>query len=833
MRSIFNREKHRKYLHLLLMKGLFGSLFSAFLAGMCCFTFAQTKPSAIQGKVLMESNEAAEAATIVLLKAADSSIVRSSLADRAGAYVFTGIKPDTYLLLATSIGCSKVYSGPYKVSDGQSTIAQNIILKLINSQLQEVKVVARKPYVEVKPGKIVLNIQSSVVAAGNSVYDVLKQAPGVRVNTGNEVLTIVGRQPALITINGKPTNLNGDDLVNLLRSMQSSNIDQVELITSTSAKYDASSGGVINIIQKKGTNIGTNGSVTAGFGYGKYYKSRAGIVFNSRTNKLNVFGNYSLDDNKTGRYINTNRNINYDNTLSNYNVDYNNTQQSYNHNFKLGADYSLSPKQTIGFLVSGIVREDDFLKDNNLKISNQHKLDSVIIAKSTLDRGSSFLNYNINYDGALDKSGKNLAVDVDYSTYKRHSNEYITNNFYTPSGTKYRDSLQLQNLSPSNIHIWTAKVDYINPLSKTSKLEAGVKYNNVKSNNNLIFGPLVNQTYTADPNYTNRFIYTEIVSAAYLNYMNKIGKFDFTAGVRAEKTTSNGSSIGVSSKPTVTNGNNYFNLFPQTQLNYQINKNNALSLSYNRGIHRPDYQDINPFLYYTDLYDYVSGNPNLKPEYTNSIQLSHTYKETFITTLYYNVTNDAYDFPIYEQNDSSKVNITIRKNFGRIFVYGASFYAPVQFNSWWNASFNLDASYQRYTAYAVNGYFNKSMQDIIFNTTQNFTLSSTLLGEITGRYESPTLYGVNELKQSYTVNAGIGKQVLNKRGSLKLSVIDIFNSDRERYHILYQNVDLMGVNKRETRRVMLNFTYRFGKTSVKSATKRNSVGDEELRRTGN
>ncbi|MDN3549822.1 TonB-dependent receptor domain-containing protein [Mucilaginibacter aquaedulcis] len=781
----------------------------------------------------MESNEGAEAATIVLLKAADSSVVRSSLADRSGAYVFSGIKPDSYLLLATSIGCSKVYSGPYKVADDANITASNIILKLINSQLQEVQVIARRPYIEVKPGKVVLNVQNSIVADGNSVYDVLRQSPGVHVNNGNELLSIVGRQPALITIDGKPTNLTGDDLVNLLRSMQSSNIDQVEMITSTSSKYDASSGGIINIIQKKGTNIGTNGSVTAGFGYGKYYKSRAGIVFNTRTSKLNIFGNYSLDDNKTSRYINTNRNINYDNILSNYNVDYNNTQHSYNHNFRLGADYSPSAKQTIGFLVSGIVREDNFLKDNNLKISNQNKLDSVIVAQSSLDRGSSFLNYNINYDGALDKSGKNLSADVDYSTYTRHSNEYITNNFYTPEGVRYRDSLQLQNLSPSHIHIWTAKIDYINPLSKTSRLEAGVKYNNVKSDNNLIFGPLVNRAYVADPNYTNRFIYTEIVSAGYLNYIGKVGKLDITAGIRAEKTTSTGNSVGVGSEPAITNKNSYFNIFPQTQLSYQLNKNNTLSLSYNRGVHRPDYQDINPFLYYTDLYDYVSGNPNLKPEYTNSIQLSHTYKETFITTLYYNVTNDAYDFPIYEQNDSSKVNITIRKNFGRIFVYGASFYAPVQFNSWWSGSFNLDASYQRYTAYAVNGYFNKGMQDIIFNTTQNFSLSSSIQAEVSGRYESPTLYGVNELKQSYTVNTGLSKQVLQKRGSLKLSVIDIFNSDRERYHILYQNVDLSGINKRETRRVMLNFTYRFGKTSVKSATKHNTGGDEEQRRTGN
>jgi len=222
------------------MKVLFGGLFSIFLIGICFFSFAQTKPSAILGKVLMENKDAAEAATVVLLKAADSSVVRSALADAAGKFGFANISPDTYLLLATSIGCSKVYSSSYKVLEGQNIVAENIVLKRISNQLQEVKVVAKKPYIEVKPGKIVLNVQNSLTAEGNSAYDILRQSPGVHVNSTNETLMISGRQAALITIDGKPTNLTGDDLVNLLRSMQSSTIDQIEMITSTSAKYDAS-----------------------------------------------------------------------------------------------------------------------------------------------------------------------------------------------------------------------------------------------------------------------------------------------------------------------------------------------------------------------------------------------------------------------------------------------------------------------------------------------------------------------------------------------------------------------------------------------------------------
>jgi len=812
------------------MKVLFGGIFFAFLTGMCFISFAQTKPSAIQGKVLTDTNSPAEAATVVLMLAADSAIIKSSLADKTGAYQFSNIAPGNYILLASQVGSGKIYAGPYELMTGQTFIAPNITLKQTSTQLKAVTVTARRPYIQVKPGKIVLNVQNSILADGNSAYEVLRQSPGVHVGGDKESLSITGRQPALITIDGRATNLTGDDLNNLLRSMQSSTIDQIEIISSASAKYDASGGGIINIVLKKGKNIGTNGTLTAGAGYGKYAKGRTGIVFNNRTAKVNVFGNYTFDDNKTTRIINTNRNINYHDTLSNYNVAYHNIQKMQNHNFKAGLDYSLSAKQSIGFLVSGIVTDSKFIKDNTLKISNQNKLDSVIIAQSNLDRGSSFFNYNANYNGELGKGGKTLSADVTYSTYNRHSNEFITNNFYTPGGDSYRDAQQLENISPSNIHIWTFKADYVNPLTKTSRIEAGAKYNHAKSDNNLTFGPKVGNVYQADPNFSNRFLYIEKVSAGYINYINKVGKWDITAGLRGENTDSKGSSIGNASTST---SYNYFDLFPQAQISYTYNEKNVFSISYNRGIHRPDYQDINPFLYYTDPYDYRSGNKNLKPEYSNTFQLSHTYNDTFITTLYYNQTNDAYDFPVYRQNDTTKVNITERKNFGRIYVYGLSFYAPVQFTKWWSANFNLDASYLRYKAYPVNGTFNKASQDIIFNSTQTFAISSTIAAEITGRYESPTLYGVNQLKQSYAVNAGISKSLFNKRASIKINLNDVFNTDRDRNYAVYQNIDLSEYNKKETRILRIGFSYRFGKTSVKSATKHNTGSDDEQRRTGN
>ncbi|MEO3404369.1 TonB dependent receptor [Mucilaginibacter sp. CAU 1740] len=810
-----------------------GFLF-AFLMGLCCAAFSQTKAPVIQGKVFLDNKQPAEAATVILFKIStpDTSILRSGFVSPTGQFEFTDLRPGSYLIQASQIGYTKIYSGPYNLEANKTITTSDIILQPSNHQLQEVKIVARKPFIDVKPGRITLSIQNSVLAEGNSAFDILRQSPGVRVNS-NETLSVTGRQPAMILIDGRPTNLTGDDLASVLRSMQSSTIDQIEVISSPSAKYDASGGGVINIILKKGKNLGTNGTVTAMAGYGKYYKSTVGIVFNHRTKNLNIFGNYTFDANKSARTIETRRSILFDDVLSNYNVDYNNIQTTRNHNFKLGADYNITPKQTLGFQIFGIVREDDFTKHNNLDILNRGKLDSMVNARSNLDRGSSYLNYNVNYNAKLDTNGRSLSVDANYSSNHRHSNEYINNSFLSPSGDSYRDDLDLENLSPAKIHIWTSKIDYVNPLNKTSKLEIGAKYSHVNSDNDLVFGPKVNNVYQADPELSNRFLYKETITAGYINYLNKIGAWDINAGIRAEDTHTSGNSWAIDQSTPFTNTRSYFNIFPQVQVNYDLDKKNTIGLGYNRGIHRPMYEDINPFLYYTDLYDYRAGNPNLKPEFTNTIQLSHTYDQSISTQLYYSVTNDAYDFPIYQQNDTTKVNITIRKNFGQIFVYGASFYAPAQFTKWWNAGFSVDAMYVRYKAYAENGDFNRAKQDIILSTTQTFNITAKTTAEILGRYETPTLYGVNNLKSSYTVNAGISRQILNKLGTLKLTVMDIFNTDRVRNYAIYQNINLSENSKRDTRIVRLNFSYRFGKSTVKSAAKRNTGNDDERRRTGN
>jgi outer membrane receptor protein involved in Fe transport len=782
------------------------------------------RPSAIHGSIFLQNNIAAEAATVILLNLPDSSVATSALVNSKGAFDFLNVQPGKYILLATRLGSLRSFSNNFRVIAGQDLTITPIILSGSSKELTEVSIVAKTPFVETRPGKIIINPQASISADGKSALEILKQSPGVRVDN-NDNISINGKQKALILIDGKATNLTEADLATLLRGMQGTTIDKFEIIRNTSAKYDAAAGGIINIILKKGQNIGTNGTYTASVGYGRYYKANTGILFNNRTEHLNIFGNYNIDTKKTYRDIYTDRNITNAGILSNYNSTYNNVQEVLSHTFKIGADYYLSPRHIIGVIVNGAVSNNNFVKSNILKISNQGNLDSIVKAGSIIDRTLNYFNYNINYNGNLNKEGKNLSASLTYSPNNRHNNEYITNQFYTATGNEYRSPYLLQSLSPSNRSNWTALLDYVNPLSKKSRIETGLKYSRTKSDNNFIFGPYVAGQYTIDPNFSNRFIYTENVSAAYVNYNSSFGKFDLETGLRGEYSYTEGNSINLSLVTT----RKYFNLFPSLLLNYRYNAKNQINLTFSRGITRPEYEKLNPFYTFLDLYNYQAGNAYLRPSYSNNIAIGHTYNESISTSLFANLTTDDTDV-FYTQSNTTKVAVLNRVNLGTINIFGISVNMPVKFFNWWNGIYEINASYQHYKAYPQYGTLNQWTGDLILKSTQSFTLSEAISAEILGNYESATQYGINKFRPSYNIDAGMRVKILNNKGTLGLGLTDVFNTQRVRYYTNYQGLDLRQTIKTESRVFKLNFAYRFGKSTVKVAPSRKTGNEVEQNR---
>jgi len=776
------------------------------------YSYAQTGGSSVKGKVLGENKTAVEYATVILLKSADSAIVKSSISTTTGLFRFDNIKAGTYIILVHKIGYARYYTPPYKIAANSEIDAGEINLQPLNTQLQQVTVTDKRDYIELLPDKTVLNIDKSIMAAGNTVFDILNTAPGVRIND-NTILFKGGQRP-LITIDGKPISSFSDDQVaDLLKSYQSDMVSQIELIENPSAKYDAAGGGgVINIILKKNKDLGFKASVNQSAAVGQDYKFNTGLNLNYNTGKLNLFGNFNFSDNKVQRFLDLDRVITGDGPVSDYDLDYKNLFSNQNYGFNGGADYKITPKQTVGIQAYGYTNDLGGKKTNTTDISNNGVMDSVIDTKSYTTRKITNVNYNVNYRGSFGKDNKSsLSADFDYSTYVRNQDQMLQSDFFTAAGNTYRPTLFYNETTPSNINVRSEKIDFTQELSKTGSLSLGIKNNQVNSNNNVLFEQKTDTgSFVPVPSLTDHFIYNERINAAYISYSDKFNKTSVNIGLRGEQTDSYGKSL----YPNNTTQNSYFDLFPNVMITQPTDTNNTVTIGYNRRITRPDYQDLNPFVAYIDQYAYSVGNPFLKPEYIDSYVLTDIYKNKYKLTLSAIKTNNFY-ISIFQQNDSTKVYTTTNSNIGTYIQYMAELDFPVPLNRWWDADVYMEGGFDRFIYKAAVP--SKNTFDFTLNVTQNFSITNSLKAEVNGEYDAPTYYGITYLKSLLDVGGGVSQTILKGNGSIKLAVSDVFNSDGYKYRSTYLNLDLTGHEKVSTRFITATFTYRFGKQSVNTS----------------
>lgn len=807
------------------MKFLFGCFLAAFIGCFYSYSYGQSSASSIKGRVITSANIPAEGVTVLLLTSPDSAVFKAAITGKNGIFSLNNIKPGNYIVYLHKIGYAKYYSGKYNL-DGNGIDMGDIALRSLNKQLAEVSVSARRDYVEVHPDKMVLNVDRNILATGNSVLDVLQTAPGVHI-VDNAVL-FKGGQKALVAINGKPVGaLSDEQLADLLKSYPSSMISQVELIPNPPAKYDAGgSGGVINIILKKSKDLGFKANVSESVAIGQDYKSATAINTNYRSAKFNVFANYSFAANKIPRLLDIDNNIHQDGALTNIGIDYNSIVTTRTHNFNTGLDYNLTPKQTVGVLFYGYSTQTGIDKGSITHIVNNGSLDSVITETSHVNRPVYNLNYNANYRGSFGKDNRTtLSADFDYSAYNRRSFEEIKNEFFLPDYLQARDPLFYTDNSPSTIHIRSERIDIITQLTPGSSLSAGLKNNQVNSDNNINFGQQYDnsQSFLPIPSLTDHFVYAEQVNAAYGSYNNKFGKSDLTVGLRAEQTRSH----GISYHPDKNVMHNYTDFFPSFQWIQDVTKDHELTIDFNRRIDRPNYLDLNPFVGFINQYSYSTGNPFLKPMYTNTYEVADLFKQKYSLALRYLVANN-FASPVYELNDSTKVLTTTYNNIGKRYAWEAEFYIPATLTKWWDINSDIDAAYEKYVFNADSA--RKNTFELIIKLNQDFTLPGGIKGQILGTYENPVFYGIKQYQHVIRFDAGLSKPIIHNKATIKLAIDDFFNSEEARYTSNYQGIDLTGREKAGSRFVIMSFSYRFGKQSSKSATKRTGGNDEAQER---
>ncbi len=794
---------------------------------------AQTKlaGSKITGSVIDEQNKPLDFATILLVKTKDSAMVKSSMADAEGKFVFENISEGEYRVSANMVGYKKVFSKSFNINAGQLKIDLPPLQSSMDSkQLKEVSIVAQKPFIERKMDKLIVNVESSSLSAGNTAMEVLEKAPGVTIDKDDNI-SMKGKQGVLIMLDGKPTYMSSADVANMLRNMQSNQIETIELITSPSAKYDASgTSGIINIKTKKNKNYGVNGTLTAGTGYGQTSKYNGGTTLNYRKNKINLFGNYNFSDNGRLQNLDLYRKVTYKDTVTNFSQLNNLDNRRNSNSFKTGADFFINKNHTVGLLVNGYFNNNTEKANNYTSRNNNFNQSEDIVIVGTNKEKYQNVAYNFNYKGTLDTAGKELSVDLDYSNYQGNHDE-LRDNRYSATNIEQRNALFVKNFSPSDIDVKSIKIDYTHPLNKSSKFETGFKASIVKTDNDLLLAKLSESSneWIADPEYTNRFLYDENVNAAYVNYSTEYKKLGIQLGLRAEYTHSKGNSI---TKNQLVD-RKYIEFFPSLSLSRTLDKNNQLGFSYSRRIDRPGYDDLNPFMNFLDEYTFQKGNPYLNPQFTSSFDLSHTYKGGITTSINYSHTADVMTF-VTEQEDETLRTYATQRNLDEQNIYGLNIYAPVPVRKWWNINNNLQVFHMGFKSKSDQGEdLNAGQMAVTYNMDHSFTINKTFTAQFSTQYQSPLQYGIFKVGSQVVMNAGLRKSFMNNKMNLSFNMNDIFNTRQQKISTTYQNMDLNFIEKGESQVGRISLSYRFGKNEVKAARRRSTGLEDETNRMKN
>ncbi|WP_207493818.1 outer membrane beta-barrel family protein [Aridibaculum aurantiacum] len=795
-------------------------------------SFAQVGTASISGKIV-SGNEGVNGATIAVLKLKDSSVVKMAVGDKTGAFELEKLAPGEYLLRASAISYANYLSEAIVLQPNQKLVIAPIELAKVASGLEGVRVTATRPLVENKIDKLVVNVEAAISNAGSTALDVLERSPGVTVDRDGNI-SLKGKQGVIILIDGKQTYLSAADLGNLLKNMPANQLDQVEIMSQPSAKYDAAgNSGIINIKTKKNQVLGYNGNLSLSYTQGRLPKTNNSFAFNRREGRVNLFATGAVSYNRNFFNVDLLRNISSGpNTPITSVFD----QHSYNerHNqansLKVGIDFFANRKTTLGAAASftfinaggsGTSSTDIFNGSNQLKAVNK--------AVTDFDFGWNNYTGNVNFRHLLDTSGKELTADVDVISYRK-TNPGTTDNFTYDANQQLSDlPFLLQMSTPSTINIYTAKVDYVHPIKKVLKLEAGVKSSYVQTDN------LADYKYFdhgaarwKTDSRTNHFLYDENINAAYLNASKQLKKWGIQAGLRVENTIAKGTQI-TNNKSFL---KNYTQVFPTSYITYAANRLNTFALSFGRRIDRPNYQDMNPFVYFLDKFSYREGNPNLDPQFTHNIELSHNYKGQLNSSINYTRTTDVIS-DIFIQNNSdsslaySKQNIATRRNIGLAVNYNKAI------SKTWTLSFFANVFNNHFSGMINNALLDVTYNSFQINTSSQFKFKKGWSAEISALYNHRNIEGSSLAEPNGMLAFGGAKQILKNKGTIRLNVRDVLYTQIYRSTTKFDNLDMRSSFRADSRTIAIAFTYRFGKNQNNVPQRqRTNASQDELKRTG-
>jgi hypothetical protein len=783
---------------------------------------AAARTGSLSGKVIDAAGKPVTDASIILLNARDSSFIKSELTNEKGEYLLTPLPDGAYTVKVVLVGYKMQSSPTLTVAAGNTTVP-DITLEHYKAELQEVAVTASKPYIEVHPDMLVVNVENSIVSAGTSVMDVLQHAPGVRVDE-NDNISLKGKQGVNVMIDGRIVPVSAGDLANMLKSMPSNTVDKIELISNPSAKYDAAgTAGIINIKTRKDSKAGLNGSINTSYAQGIYPKENAGININYRQKNVNVYASYNANYRVGFSHVDWTRHYYRNNAFTGAFVQDNYSVLSFHTNTAAaGVDYSLSSKTSVGISATG---ENFYLGTKGYyyaQVMDQNNdLQSVFATRN--GSVSNWNNYapNIHFRHIFDSSGKELNIDADYAKYWNRNTQDFTTRYYALDGSEYLPPYILHGDIAGATEIRSLKTDYTEQLPNGAKIDAGFKVSFVTADNEPKFFNRGNNGNVYDSGKSDHFIYTENINAVYINSRRDWKRWSTQLGIRAEQTI-------VTGDEKITEQsfrNNYVQLFPSFAVQNHLNASNDLGITLSRRIERPGYHDLNPYKFFVDPSTYKEGNPYLSPALTYAAELSHTFKRRLITTLSYSKTDNVITEVIKPSLLQARVTIQTKDNLAVMNYFGVSGSYTIPVSKWWTNTTNFNAYYAQYQGNVANTNLNGGKPTCDVNTSNKFILPKEWSAELSFFYQTAQLYGFLNLTPISMLNFGVQKNLLNKQLTIRMNVNDIFWHGNESGSSYFTNYTEVFTALHDTRQATVALTWRFGRKDA--AIRRHSTGAEE------
>ncbi len=764
------------------------------------------KPGIVKGIIIdYQTGEPMEYANIAIYNSQDSSLVTGGITNGKGEFEIRGIAFGDYYLEAKFIGFDKSAVAEINIDKENTTFnSGNISLKPSSLEIGSIDVVADKSQVEYKLDKKVVNVSQVVNAAGGTAVDVLENTPSVQVDIEGNV-TLRGSGNFTVLIDGRPSVLSGSDA---LRQIPASALENIEIITNPSAKYEPDGqAGIINLVMKKNSMNGFSGIVNASVGTGDKY--RGDFTLNYRTEKLNITAGADWRDETNYGSMISNRESYLGDTTRFLDVQGDRDFNRGGQNGKAGIEYFISDKTTISLSGEGGKSKNNRNGDgwsHEYTIPKSEDIYTVDIEDSKSE--NDFYSATMNFQHKFNNEGHKLDAMAFYSSRNgidyEEENEILADENYVPTDEYL---LRTQTTEKEDEQELQLKVDYSLPINEQSKFEAGYQSRIEKEIEDIAFmefdpeeGDWIDNDYFSSITDFRRDIH-----AVYSTYSNKLGSFEFMAGLRGEFTNREIISAGTDSSYTL----NRFDLFPTLHTSLDIGENNELMASYSKRINRPRGRELDPVPSYYNRYSIRVGNPELEPEYTDSYELGYMRKfgRSYVSLeAFHRVTKNKIER--VERLGEDGIFYVTSENLNKDFSTGLELVGNVEFTEW----LLVNASVSMFN-YRIEGEIDGESIDREstnwsgrMNTTFKFSQNSRM--QIQGFYRGPSVSAQGEQKGFFYSNIAYKHDFFKKKLTATVSMQDPFRSakyERESYGEDFRSWFRW---EREPRVVMLTLSYK-------------------------